>query len=383
MEEMSAFERQVAVALQEMAGPGRRIDSLAVAHAAASRSPGWGLPLPSMIGAARLVAAAAVVALFAGVLAAGLLPASPQRGTLPGAATTALPSAMSSPTASVTPSGAVDTSPTARAGGQSRYQATARLRVDPGPSPSLSDLASAAAALVRYAGMAERVDVAEAVTVQLGLDESPGSLLARITTHVSPETLELSLLVADDDPEAARAIAQALGNEMRVRILDMLITDDVRAADVAVASTRRSLKTLTSRLDQLRRKASKSARDRSEMIALAGTISSLQQNVLGLLPSTRAFVRNRLEWLDEPTVGERSDAIGWRGEAMPTRGIALASEAIERGTIIGAGHLTPLIVPADWAEGMAFIDATSALGWTAAIDIPAGQLITASMLLDE
>jgi hypothetical protein len=302
MEEMSAFERQVAVALQEMAGPGRRIDALAVAHAAASRSPGWGLP--SMLSAARLVAAAAVVTLFAGFLATGLLPASPQRQATPGAVTTEVPSAMSSTAPSGSPSSALDVSPSARASGQPRYQATARLRVDPGPNPTPSDLASAAAALERYAGMVETPDLMEAVTAQLDLDETLEGLLERITTDVSPETLELSLLVADDDPEAARATAQALGDELRLRIRGELITVAVKAADVAVAENRRSIKTLTTRLDQLRRKAGKSARDPSELIALAGQISALQRDIQGLLPSTSAFVRNRLEWLEEPTVGE-------------------------------------------------------------------------------
>jgi len=96
--------------------------------------------------------------------------------------------------------------------------ATARLLVDPGPDPSIQDLVTAEATAVRYAAQAESRSVAHAVVMKLGLERSARDLQGVIDTDVDEETLELTIEVRDEDPEAARVLALALGNEMIERV---------------------------------------------------------------------------------------------------------------------------------------------------------------------
>lgn len=93
MDEMTAFERQIAGELSRMAGPGRRIDATAMVHAVASQTPRWPAitrrvrggspPTPegrgfSMFSAVKLVAAGSIVALFGGLLLLGTPVAEPE-----------------------------------------------------------------------------------------------------------------------------------------------------------------------------------------------------------------------------------------------------------------------------------------------------------------
>jgi hypothetical protein len=89
---MTAFERRVADGMRHRAGPICPVDDLAVYElvVAASRSRRWGFTLLS---AARLAAAAAIVTLFGGLLLAGILTSPRHEGVLP-AAVTASPSPM-------------------------------------------------------------------------------------------------------------------------------------------------------------------------------------------------------------------------------------------------------------------------------------------------
>lgn len=100
------------------------------------------------------------------------------------------------------------------------HVATAKLMVDPGPNARVQDLVIAEDALVWYAEMAKSRAVTDAVIAQLGLDESRGSLLGRISTTASKDDLLLSIEVRDEDPEAARVLAVALGDETIRRVRD-------------------------------------------------------------------------------------------------------------------------------------------------------------------
>jgi hypothetical protein len=71
MDEMTAFERQMAGGLSHMGGAGRRIDPIAMTRAAATQSPKW--RFQSMFSATKFVVAGAIVALFGGFLLVGLL----------------------------------------------------------------------------------------------------------------------------------------------------------------------------------------------------------------------------------------------------------------------------------------------------------------------
>ncbi len=186
-------------------------------------------------------------------------------------------------------------------GQPSVYEATARLIVNPGPDPSVQDLAVAEAAAVRYADQARSRPAALAVIDTLGLTEGAQSLRDRIETSVSEDTFEVIIRARDKDAAAARVLALAVGNEVRLRVKDTIITDEVRAADSAIAANRVSIRILQNRLEQLRKKANKDTFDRQELISLTGQISNLQRDIQGLQPSSRAYVRNRLEWFDRPT----------------------------------------------------------------------------------
>lgn len=72
MDDRKTFEHEIAAVIQRAVGPPRPIDAMRVARAAAAApSPRW--TLRSVLGATRLVAAGAVVALFGGILLAGAL----------------------------------------------------------------------------------------------------------------------------------------------------------------------------------------------------------------------------------------------------------------------------------------------------------------------
>ena len=104
MSDMNAFERRLTAELERIAGPQRPVDASAIRLAATATTPTgtWstftrrfrGDPSPtsgprhySMVSAAKLVAAAAVVALFGGLLLAGVLTPQPDPALTPGAAT--------------------------------------------------------------------------------------------------------------------------------------------------------------------------------------------------------------------------------------------------------------------------------------------------------
>ena len=156
------------------------------------------------------------------------------------------------------------------------YESTATLVVSPGAAPSVQDVDLAGSAAVRYADQAVSRSVAEAVIDELGLAESTESLLKRISTATTEDTLELAISARDDEPEAARVLALSFGNEMVQRVRSTLITSEVRTADRNIESNKRLIRNLSTRYQFLQRKPNKTALDRGEMISLAGQMSALQ-----------------------------------------------------------------------------------------------------------
>ncbi len=253
-----------------------------------------------MFSATKLVLAGAIVALVAGFLVTGTLPPSPQH-----AAPGAIGPAGGSPTASLRPAASPDAV-------DLRYEATASLKVDPGPDASLGDLMAAEAALRRYAAMAQSREVAEAVITQLGIDEIPERLLERVSVGTSDDTLVLSLRVSGDDADDARRIAATLGDELRQRVEDEVITDETRAADRAIDANRRLIRDLRDRYQYLQRKQNKTSADRQEVIYLAGQISALE----GADPGSRA----KLQCLRPQPTGVARRTLPSRGRRSRTNG---------------------------------------------------------------
>ena len=143
---------------------------------------------------------------------------------------------------------------------------TAKLIVDPGPNPSIQDLAAAQAAAVRYADQAGTRSVAQAVVDELGLVRSATDLQDAIQTDVDEATFELTIEVRDEDPEVARDIALALGNEMIERVEAGLVGE-------SVGQDNRSL--------------------------MQGQIDELFEAIVEPRPEP-TMVRNRLLWSDKP-----------------------------------------------------------------------------------
>ncbi len=71
MNDMNTFEQQLASGLDQLAGPRRSVDAIAISRGVISQSPKW--RFQSMFSAAKFVVAGAVVALFGGFLLAGVL----------------------------------------------------------------------------------------------------------------------------------------------------------------------------------------------------------------------------------------------------------------------------------------------------------------------
>ena len=71
MDDMNALEHQLATELGQMAGPGRRIDAMAMVRTVSTQSPGW--RFQSMFSATKFVIAGVIVALFGGLVISGVL----------------------------------------------------------------------------------------------------------------------------------------------------------------------------------------------------------------------------------------------------------------------------------------------------------------------
>jgi hypothetical protein len=381
MDGMSAFERQVADGLQHLAGPGRRIDAVAMAHTAASVSP-KGRVL-SMLTATRLIVAGAIVALFGGFLLVGAPPTTPPEREAPGALTTAAPSPIRTAGPSVVP----DASAAALESGPPLYEAIARLGVQPGPDPSVQDLELAARAATRYAAQALSAPVLGAVIAELGLTETVEHLRGRIEADSVEETFEVTIAARDEDPAAAQALATAIAEELRQRVMDVLGTDEVIWAERALHQARQQVGDLQSRLDRLRRKGNRTQLEQIELNDLPGQISDQQLVIRDLARGLSGSMRNRLELLERPTLPddpvEPSGPGGPQRTATPTRDVVVADRMIEQGTSIGPDMLILVTVPMDATNEMAFTDIGSAVGKVAAIDILENQPVTPNMLIAE
>jgi hypothetical protein len=99
MDDMTAFEQQVARDALHDVGPVRPVDDAAIFSAiTATQSPRW--RFQSMFGAAKLVVTGAILALFGGLLLAGMMTQKPSQEPRPGVGTSAPSASPSAPSAS-------------------------------------------------------------------------------------------------------------------------------------------------------------------------------------------------------------------------------------------------------------------------------------------
>jgi len=184
------------------------------------------------------------------------------------------------------------------------YEATAKLIVDTGPSPSERDIEGSLAYVDLFAGQAETLRVAEAVIEDLKLDVTPRDLSGQIDATTSPDSLVLEIEVRDPDPEMARLIAQGVGAEMRDRAKDLVVTDGVRLAERAIREAEAAIGRNQRRLTFLVNKKDKTPENRIEILTLQDQISSLRGDILDYQDRSRENIRNRLVWFEGPTAPE-------------------------------------------------------------------------------
>jgi flagella basal body P-ring formation protein FlgA len=269
------------------------------------------------------------------------------------------------------------------------YEATARLYVDPGPEPSEQDVALAKLAAGRYAELAMSRSIAAAIGDDLDLEASPASVLERIRAEADEASLEVVIRARDEDPSGAQRLAISAGTTLRQWVRDELVTDDVTAVTEDIRQTESLIRTLERRLQTLLNKSPKGFKDRAEIISLTGQLSSLRRDIQFLRESSRASVRNLLEWLERPqlptqpvmTAAPEHAAPDPEPEAViPTRSVVAAARPIEQGTTIEREMLTLRNVPLDASSDMAITDIGTAVGRVPAIDILENQIVTPNML---
>ncbi len=87
MNDMNAFEGQIAGVIEGVVGPPRPVDAMAVARSVATQSPKW--RFQTMFSATKFVVAGVIVALFGGFLFTGVLTTQPSDEQAPAAVSTA------------------------------------------------------------------------------------------------------------------------------------------------------------------------------------------------------------------------------------------------------------------------------------------------------
>ncbi|MGD8486488.1 MAG: SAF domain-containing protein [Chloroflexota bacterium] len=376
MDDRHTFERRLAAGLDQLAGPRRPVDAIAISRGVIARSGSW--RFQSLSSATKLLAAGFVMTLLGGLLLAGLLPPSSDRAAAPGAAVDGRPSLSDSAIQSPSPKVAMEV-----------YEATARLYVDPGPEPSEQHVDLAKLAAVRYAELAMSRPIAAAIVDDLDLGASPASVQERIRAEADEASLEVVIRARDEDPSDAQRLAISAGTRLRQWVRDELVTDDDAAVTEDIRQTESLIRTLERRLENLLRKSPKDFQDRAEIISLTGQLSTLRQDIQFLRESSRASVRNLLEWLERPLLPtqpvmtaapERSAPDPASEAVIPTRSLVVAVRRIEQGTTIEREMLTLRSVPMDASNDMAITDIGTALGRVPAIDILENQIVTPNML---
>jgi non-specific protein-tyrosine kinase len=119
-----------------------------------------------------------------------------------------------------------------------------------------------------------------------------------------PQDLALEIEAHAADPEAARVLSLAVGDEMRERSAELVVTDEVRQAEQAIAANERAIAFSRNRLNTLIAKPEKTRRDRDDIQGLFAQISVLQAEILRYQPNARSFVGNRLQWFERPSAPE-------------------------------------------------------------------------------
>lgn len=180
------------------------------------------------------------------------------------------------------------------------FGASARLVVGAGTHPQLNDLLVAQQLAGEYTVLADTREFAQAIIDQLGLNESPEQLLARVTTTVGPNSAIITVSARDGDAAKAANLANAVAEELKSRTLVAPGTDPqaAEAVDTYLAAIRADIGRSQLRVDELLAEASLTTEQALELANLQERISSLQGNYATLYPLSSASGAGRLTTLD-------------------------------------------------------------------------------------
>jgi len=179
------------------------------------------------------------------------------------------------------------------------YESTAKLIVGQALSstnPDYSQLVVAQSLAATYAVIAQTRPIREAVIEQVGLDDSPGQLAARVSIDAPVGSTMLLISARDTDPARAAAIANAFGDRLieaaptiqgREAEFQASIDADLEATQALIDSTQARLETL-SEIDD------RTAQQEAQLTALEGRLTNLRSTYATLLSYSSGTVTNQL-----------------------------------------------------------------------------------------
>lgn len=122
------------------------------------------------------------------------------------------------------------------------YRAETQLFVSTLGGDTVTDLAQGGSFAQRqvttYADIVSAPVVLDSVVADLGLEESARHLADRVSASVAPGTVLITVTVADEDPEAAAQIANAVANRFAVTVADLERADDSASSSVKATVVR-------------------------------------------------------------------------------------------------------------------------------------------------
>lgn len=110
---------------------------------------------------------------------------------------------------------------------------------------SLTDLQLGSQLTVDFQIIAKTREVIEAAAYDIGLNESYESIVDRVTINNPQNSRILEIIVRDSDPTRACNLSNSIANQLRIRIADVMNTDEpstVEAARVALHPVSPSIK---------------------------------------------------------------------------------------------------------------------------------------------
>ncbi|AQA06134.1 protein tyrosine kinase [Mycobacterium sp. MS1601] len=124
------------------------------------------------------------------------------------------------------------------------YQASTRLFVSTAAGASVSEMYQgnrlSQERVVSYTELVKGTTLAQRTIDKLGLDMSPGQLVANITTSARPDTVLISVSVLDESPVRARDIANTLSDEFVVMVRELETPEDGTAPNARVVVEQRA-----------------------------------------------------------------------------------------------------------------------------------------------